>query len=268
MHTLTNRDTSPQGGASRVCHAHCSTRASSNSSGQPDDSKGASPFSADDAAVHSDCVARLSRCYAAQVLIVHSLALAFGPRVFCGSDQVRSSRKSAQSCRLQYNIVPAKYVAISITATVRPIMWTQTSMKGLQHGQMSEIEKAESAESRLPQVRSSLTGLDQEVSEPDDRVSEDTVTHPGGWRLTAILTSLCLGTLLVAIDNTIIGVAVPEISTVFDALDDVGWYGSAYLLTVTAVQPTFGNIYKYFDIKYTYIASVIIFESKEGLWCG
>ncbi|KAL8827933.1 MAG: hypothetical protein Q9170_006815 [Blastenia crenularia] len=88
--------------------------------------------------------------------------------------------------------------------------------------------------------------------------------YPQGWRLALIMISLCLGTLLVAIDNTIIGVAVPQISTVFDSLDDVGWYGSAYLLTVTALQPTFGNVYKYFDIKTTYMASVLVFEAAPN----
>lgn len=91
----------------------------------------------------------------------------------------------------------------------------------------------------------------------------DSTQYPKSWRLAAIMVSLCLGTLLVAIDNTIIGIAIPQISTEFDALDDIGWYGSAYLLTVTALQPTFGNIYKHFDIKITYIVSVIVFEGKK-----
>ena len=94
----------------------------------------------------------------------------------------------------------------------------------------------------------------------------DSTRYPRGWRLALIMVSLCLGTLLVAIDNTIIGVAVPRISTVFDSLDDVGWYGSAYLLTVTALQPTFGNMYKYFDIKITYMASVLVFEGEQKIW--
>ena len=87
--------------------------------------------------------------------------------------------------------------------------------------------------------------------------------YPEGWKLAAILTSLCIGTLLIAIDNTIIGVALPEISTVFDALDDVGWYGSAYLLTLTALQPTFGKVYKHFDIKSIYVVSVVVFEGQS-----
>ena len=86
--------------------------------------------------------------------------------------------------------------------------------------------------------------------------------YPNGWRLAIITTSLCLGTLLIAIDNTILAVAIPKITTVFNSLNDVGWYGSAYLLSITALQPTFGNIYKYFDVKITYLISIVVFESK------
>lgn len=52
--------------------------------------------------------------------------------------------------------------------------------------------------------------------------------YPTGWKFALVITSLVCGILLVAIDNTIIAVAVPKISTEFKALDDVGWYGSAY----------------------------------------
>ena len=58
--------------------------------------------------------------------------------------------------------------------------------------------------------------------------------YPSGFRLTIILLSLFLGTFLVAIDTTIVSVAIPKISTQFQALQDVGWYGSAYLITITA----------------------------------
>lgn len=36
--------------------------------------------------------------------------------------------------------------------------------------------------------------------------------------------------------------------------------GSSYLLTTTALQPTFGKIYGIFNIKYTYLIAVGIFE--------
>lgn len=84
----------------------------------------------------------------------------------------------------------------------------------------------------------------------------------GGWPLTMVTISLCLGTFLVALDVNIIGVAVPEISSVFNSLDDIAWYGSAYLLTVTAFQPVLGSIYKFFNVRATYVVVILIFESK------
>ena len=40
----------------------------------------------------------------------------------------------------------------------------------------------------------------------------------------------------------------------------MGWYGSSYLLTTTALQPSFGRIYTYFNVKYTYIFALCLFE--------
>ena len=87
-----------------------------------------------------------------------------------------------------------------------------------------------------------------------------------GLRLYVTILALALGTLLVAIDNTVIAVAIPKISSVFNSLSQVGWYGSAYLLTVTATQPTCGRLYKYFDMKYTFLCSVLIFEGETQLF--
>lgn len=89
------------------------------------------------------------------------------------------------------------------------------------------------------------------------------------WPLTIVISSLALSTMLIALDTSIIGVATPTISTVFQSLNDIAWYGSAYLLTVTAFQPSFGNLYKFFDIKMTFMISLVIFESMCSLkWPG
>ena len=81
-----------------------------------------------------------------------------------------------------------------------------------------------------------------------------------GWALGMIITSLTLGIFLIALDTTIIGVAVPKITSDFQNLNDIAWFGSAYLLTVTAFQPSFGTLYKFFNAKLVYIGSVVIFE--------
>ena len=84
--------------------------------------------------------------------------------------------------------------------------------------------------------------------------------YPTAWRLGFILLSLALSTLLMAIDTTIISVAIPKISTDFKALNDVGWYGSAYLITLTAFQPVTGNAYRMLNPKSVYVVFIVIFE--------
>ncbi|KAI1312742.1 efflux pump antibiotic resistance protein [Xylaria venustula] len=75
-----------------------------------------------------------------------------------------------------------------------------------------------------------------------------------------LVMSLFWGVFLVALDQTIVGTAVPSITTEFKALDDIVWYGSGYLLTVTAFQPTFGKIYLFMNAKIVFLACVLIFE--------
>ncbi|KAI6088863.1 MFS general substrate transporter [Hypoxylon rubiginosum] len=80
------------------------------------------------------------------------------------------------------------------------------------------------------------------------------------WRLVVVIGSLCLGIFLLGLDMNIIGVAIPRITTDFKSLEDIAWYGSAYLLTITAFQPFFGNLYKYFNAKMVYLVSLVLFE--------
>ncbi|MCJ1397654.1 hypothetical protein MMC11_000850 [Xylographa trunciseda] len=87
------------------------------------------------------------------------------------------------------------------------------------------------------------------------------VQYPTSWRLVMTLLALALGTLLMALDTTIISVAIPKISTEFKALNDVGWYGSGYLITLTAFQPVSGNAYRMFHPKVVYMAFIVVFEA-------
>ena len=68
-------------------------------------------------------------------------------------------------------------------------------------------------------------------------------------------------------DNTIIATAIPKITDQFESLADVGWYGSAYLLTTASFQLLFGKFYSYFSIKYVYLGAIAIFE-LGSLICG
>ncbi|KAF5353809.1 hypothetical protein D9758_010560 [Tetrapyrgos nigripes] len=72
---------------------------------------------------------------------------------------------------------------------------------------------------------------------------------------------------LMALDNTIVATAIPKITDHFQSLDDVGWYGSAYLLTTAGFQLLFGKFYTFFSIKWVYIGAISFFE-LGSLICG
>lgn len=88
--------------------------------------------------------------------------------------------------------------------------------------------------------------------------------HLRSWRLAVVVASLCCGILLLGLDMNIVGVAVPRITTDFGSLGDIAWYGSAYLLAITAFQPLFGNLYKFFHAKAVYLVSLLLFEGTES----
>jgi MFS family permease len=61
--------------------------------------------------------------------------------------------------------------------------------------------------------------------------------------------------------------AIPKITDQFGSLDDVGWYGSAYLLTNCSVSLLYGKLYTFFSIKWVYLVALGLFE-LGSLVCG
>jgi MFS transporter, DHA2 family, glioxin efflux transporter len=59
---------------------------------------------------------------------------------------------------------------------------------------------------------------------------------------------------------TIVATAIPRITDEFKSLQDVGWYGSGFFLTIAAFQSTWGKAYKYFPLKTAFMLSIAIFE--------
>ncbi|KAL8953629.1 MAG: hypothetical protein Q9222_000515 [Ikaeria aurantiellina] len=72
---------------------------------------------------------------------------------------------------------------------------------------------------------------------------------------------------LVALDRMIIGVAIPSITDDFNSLGDVGWYGSAYLLTSCAFMLLMGKVYTFANPKWVYLGSLVVFEIGSAI-CG
>ncbi|KAI3320292.1 major facilitator superfamily domain-containing protein [Xylariaceae sp. AK1471] len=88
----------------------------------------------------------------------------------------------------------------------------------------------------------------------------DDVEYPTGPKLWLVMISLCLSIFLVALDQTIIAPALGAITNEYKSTKDIGWYGSAYLLTGTALVPLYGKVYRIFDIKYSFMGAIVLFE--------
>ncbi|CAL5874497.1 uncharacterized protein PFLUO_LOCUS8793 [Penicillium psychrofluorescens] len=114
--------------------------------------------------------------------------------------------------------------------------------------------------------RGDVAPIEQTVSQQRQN-NEAGKVYPKGMKLAIIIIGLELAVLCVALDNTIIATAIPRISDDFHALNDVGWYGSAYLLTVSAFQLFFGRLYTIFSIKWVFLCALGIFE-LGSLICG
>ncbi|PWY88906.1 MFS general substrate transporter, partial [Aspergillus sclerotioniger CBS 115572] len=115
--------------------------------------------------------------------------------------------------------------------------------------------------------------MDSRKSISMDRVEEaplETENHqfyPVGPRLIMVTISLMLAVFCVALDNTILSVAIPKITDDFKALNDIGWYASSYLLTTCAFQLLYGKLYTLFNIKAVFLVALFIFE-LGSLICG
>ncbi|KIX00332.1 uncharacterized protein Z518_10471 [Rhinocladiella mackenziei CBS 650.93] len=113
------------------------------------------------------------------------------------------------------------------------------------------------------EIQNEKDHLDQIAPNAED----DEAVYPSGITLALISLALCLAVFLVALDNTIIATAIPKITDRFNSLGDVGWYGSAYLLTTCALQLFFGKLFTFYSIKTVYLGSIVVFEVGSAV-CG
>ena len=57
-------------------------------------------------------------------------------------------------------------------------------------------------------------------------LSDGDIQYPKGIKLVLLIVAICLAVFLVALDSTIIAIAIPRITDHFDSAQDIGWYGS------------------------------------------
>lgn len=100
-----------------------------------------------------------------------------------------------------------------------------------------------SGEKHAPQVNTDASSVEAQGSDKDPQ-------FPPLGQVIIIVLAIYLAAFLVALDQTIIGVAIPKITDQFESIPDIAWYGSAYFLTSTALQPSYGRIYKILNVSH------------------
>ena len=74
-------------------------------------------------------------------------------------------------------------------------------------------------------------------------------------------------TMLVALDQTVVGTALPTIVAELHGFDLYAWVGTLYLLASIVTVPVFGRLGDYFGRKPFLIASILVFTGASAL-CG
>ncbi|CAO2648798.1 Nn.00g097470.m01.CDS01 [Neocucurbitaria sp. VM-36] len=168
------------------------------------------------------------------------------------------------------------------TKELRPVSMADSEKTATQSHEPSVLGEKGVVEGVLPSTEAAVQASDPAVldekaaaeatsvrnnSNASVEEGEEDFEYPAKGKLAAITLALCLSVFCMALDNTIIATAIPRITDQFKALNDVGWYGSSYLLTTCATQLIYGKFYTFYSIKWVYLTALFIFEIGS-LICG
>ncbi|KAL9036194.1 MAG: hypothetical protein Q9214_006245 [Letrouitia sp. 1 TL-2023] len=104
-------------------------------------------------------------------------------------------------------------------------------------------------------------------SDSDEHVPEAASTSKG-WRFWLIFLAVCVATLVIAIDISIVSTALPTIAEDLGSEELFVWVANAYILATTVVQPIFGQMANIFGRRSLTIIAVFIFMLGSGLAGG
>jgi MFS family permease len=110
-------------------------------------------------------------------------------------------------------------------------------------------------------------GNETEVDETPATEAAIEPEYATGIRLFVITLAVALSVFMGALDQTIVGTAIPKITDEFKGLENVSWYGTAYFMTTGGFQAAWGKVLKYFPLKASFLVSMFIFE-VGSLICG
>lgn len=87
----------------------------------------------------------------------------------------------------------------------------------------------------------------------------------GGINTRVVLTGLIIGMFFSALEQTIVGTAMPTILSELQGFSIMAWVTTAYLITSTVVVPIVGKLSDLYGRRYLYLIGTIIFTTGSAL---
>ena len=100
-----------------------------------------------------------------------------------------------------------------------------------------------------------------------ERAASDEPQYLSHQQIVVVLFGLMAGVMLAALDQSIVGTALPRIVSELGGLDKLAWVVTAYLLTATASTPLWGKISDLYGRRPVFQAAILIFLAGSAL-CG
>ncbi|KAF2857657.1 putative MFS aflatoxin efflux pump [Piedraia hortae CBS 480.64] len=127
------------------------------------------------------------------------------------------------------------------------------------HHSKEQLDRDPSAqESKVKDAKADMANLKR---------SDSGFEYPPTRQLVLSMIAILLAVFLIALDRTIIATAIPTMTDEFHSLDDIGWYGSAFMLTSSCFQLLIGKIYTFHPAKWVFLINIFIFEVGSAI-CG
>jgi EmrB/QacA subfamily drug resistance transporter len=113
-------------------------------------------------------------------------------------------------------------------------------------------------------VKQQPAGGPAPIGEPVDHDEPQYMSHS---QILGVMVGVMAGMFLAALDQSIVGVALPRITSDLGGLEHLAWVVTAYLLTSTATTPLWGKISDLYGRKLIFQAAIVIFIIGSVL-CG